>query len=199
MKMCSVIAWFLLIGCASAQTQSGSPQTVPEQQTDQKKAVPGSSAAQSSKIDPAKAAAIRQLMDVAGVKAIMIQTMDSMGDTIRPLLTNALPPGEYREKLVDLFFAKFKSKADAQQLLDSIVPLYDKYFSGEEVKALIQFYQTPLGQKTIQVMPKLMSQSQEIGRKWGEGLGRQCMLDVLAEHPDLEKALEDAKKASTPQ
>lgn len=198
MKMFSVIAWFLLIGCASAQTQNGSPQSAPEV-TDQQKTAPAASAAQPSKIDSAKAADIKQLMDVAGIKAIMIQMMDSMGDNVRPLLTSALPAGEYREKLVDLFFVKFKSKADAQQLLDSIVPLYDKYLSGEEIKGLIKFYQTPLGQKTIQVMPKLMAESEQIGHKWGEELGRQSMLDVLSEHPELEKALEDGKKGSTSQ
>lgn len=198
MKMYSAIAWFLFLGCAFAQTQSGSPPTAPAPRSDQQIPAPASPAVQSSKIDPAKAADIRQLMDIAGVKAIMTQVMESMGDTIKPLLTNALPPGEYREKLVDLFFIKFKSKADPQQLLDSIVPLYDKYLSPEEVKGLIQFYQTPLGQKWVQIMPKLTAESQEIGRKWGEGLGRQSMLDVLAEHPELEKALEEAKKNTSP-
>jgi hypothetical protein len=203
MKMCRGILWFLLLGCTFARTQSGSPPAVPEQQTDQQKTDPAKPAAQTSaqtsKIDPARAADIQRLMEVAGIKAIMIQSMESMSDSMKPVLTNALPPGEYRAKLVDLFFVKFKSNADTQQLLDLIVPLYDKYLSGEEIKALIQFYQTPLGQKTIQVMPKLTAESQEIGRKWGEGLGRQSMLDVLAEHPELEKALEDAKKNQTPQ
>lgn len=137
-------------------------------------------------------------MDVTGVKAVMTQMMDSMGDNVKPLLANSLPAGEYREKLVDLFFVKFKSKADPQQLLDLIVPLYDKYLSDEEVKALIQFYQTPLGQKRIQVMPKLVAESEAVGHTWGEGLGRQSMLDVLSEHPELEKALEDAKTNSPP-
>jgi hypothetical protein len=199
MKMYSAIAWFLLLGCAFAQTQSEPPAAVPAQQTGQPNPAPASPAVQSSKIDPAKAADIRQLMDVAGTKAIMTQTMETMSNTLKPLLSNALPPGEYREKLVGLFFVKFKSKADPQQLLDSLVPLYDKYLSTEEVKGLIQFYQTPLGQKWVQEMPKLTAESQEIGRKWGEGLGRQSMLDVLAEHPELEKALEDAKKTSSPQ
>jgi hypothetical protein len=199
MKMCSGTLSVLLLGCTFAQTQSVSPQTVPDQQTDRRKTDPAKPAAQSSNVDPAKAADIKQLMELAGVKAIMIQSMQSMGDSMKPLLTNALPPGEYRARLVDLFFVKFKSKADTQQLLDSIVPLYDKYLSDEEIKALIQFYQTPLGQKTIQVMPKLTAESQEVGRKWGEGLGRQSMLDVLAEHPELEKALEDAKKNPPPQ
>jgi hypothetical protein len=199
MRMCRAIAWFLLLGCASAQTHSGSAQPGPEPRTEQQAAPASSPAPQPSKIDPAKAAEIRQLMEVAGAKAVMIQMMDSTGENIKPLLTNALPPGEYRDKLVDLFFVKFRSKADPQQLLDLIVPLYDKYLSEEEIKALIQFYRTPLGQKTIQVMPKLTTESAELGRKWGEELGRQSMLDVLSEHPELEKSLEDAKKTSPPQ
>jgi len=194
MTMWSLIAWSLLLGCVSAQTQSGTPQSVPEQRTDRQQTPASGPAAQQSKIDPAKETDIRQLMDVVGVDALMVQMMGSMGTSIRPLMTNALPPGEYREKLIDLFFAKFQSKADPQQLLDLIVPLYDKYLSDKEIKDLIQFYRTPLGQKSVQVMPKLIAESEEAGRKWGEGLGRQSMLEVLSEHPELEKAMEDAKK-----
>jgi hypothetical protein len=121
-----------------------------------------------------------------------------MSTTIKPLMTQALPAGDYRDKLVDLFFVKFQSKADTQQLLDQIVPLYDKYLSDQEIKDLIQFYRSPLGQKTTQVMPTLTAEAQEVGRKWGEALGRQSMLEVLAEHPELEKAMEDARKPADP-
>jgi hypothetical protein len=202
MKMYTTIAWFLLLGGASAQAQNGSPPTAPASRTEQQKAAPESPAADrqtQTKIDPAKATDIRQLMDVTGTKAAMVQMMDTMGDSIKPLMVRSLPPGDYRQKLIDLFFAKFKSKADMQQLLDSILPLYDKYFSDEEIKSLIQFYQTPLGQKTAKVMPKLMAESQALGSKWGETLGRESMIEVLSEHPELEKAMEDAKKAAVPQ
>jgi hypothetical protein len=90
-----------------------------------------------------------------------------------------------------MLLVKFKSKAHPQQLLDSIVPLYDKHLSNKNIKGLIQFYQTPLGQQTAKVMPKLMSESQEEGSKWGES-----MLEVPSEHPEWERALEDAKKTS---
>lgn len=83
--------------------------------------------------------------------------------------------------------------------MDLIVPIYDKYLSDEEIKGLIQFYQTPLGQKTLKVLPTVMSESREAGRKWGEGLGRDSMVEVLTEHPDLEKAMNDAKKTAQPQ
>jgi hypothetical protein len=47
-------------------------------------------------------------------------------------------------------------------------------------------------------MPKLTAQLQQAGRKWGEDLGRQSMLEVMAEHPDLAQAMEDAQKAGHP-
>jgi len=121
-----------------------------------------------------------------------------MGKSLKPLMTQALPPGEYREKLVDLFFVKFQSRLDMQQLLDLAIPIYDKYLSHEEVRGLIEFYQTPLGQKTLKVLPTMLTELQEAGRKWGENLGRDSMREVLAEHPDLAKALEGAAQTAQP-
>ena len=128
-----------------------------------------------------------------------VQTMTSMEDGIKPLMSNSLPPGDYRDQLIDLFFAKFHSKADAQHLVDIAVPIYDKYLTSEEVKGLIKFYETPLGQKATGVMPKMVSEIQGESREWGEKLGRDCMMEVLSEHPELEKAIEAAQRAAQPQ
>jgi hypothetical protein len=149
-----------------------------------------------AKIDPAKEADIRKLLELAGTKALVSQTMDSMSKSIKPLLTNSLPPGDYREKLVDLFFAKFTAKAEVQHLLDLAVPVYDKNFSHQEIRSLIEFYQTPLGQKAIATLPKVTAEMQELGRKWGEDLGKQCMVEVLSEHPELADALNVAAQSS---
>jgi len=77
--------------------------------------------------------------------------MGTMEKAMKPLLMDSLPPGEYRKKLVNLFFAKLQAKADGQSLLELAIPLYDKNLSHEEIKGLIQFYQTPLGQKAVSV------------------------------------------------
>jgi len=189
-KACTAVVWFLLFSALTAESRA--QRTSGDLQADLQSAPTAASA----NIDPAKEADIRRLMDLAGAKALGSQMTEGMGKNIKPMMTNALPPGEYREKLIDLFFVKFQTKADMQKLLDLIVPIYDKYFSDEEIKSLIQFYQTPLGQKTLRVLPQLMAESQEAGRKWGEGLGRQSMLDVLSEHPELAKAVEDAQKGA---
>ena len=129
----------------------------------------------------------------------MVQSMDQMETSIRPLFSNSLPPGEYRDKLVDLFFEKFHSKRDPDHLLALIIPIYDKYYTGPEIKSLIQFYDSPTGKKMAAVLPKIMSESQAAGRKWGEQLGRDSMMEVLEEHPDLRKALENAKANQRPE
>ena len=151
------------------------------------------------KIDPAKEADIRQLLNVMGAGAVGVQAMDNMEKNIRPLMANSLPPGEYRDKLVDLFFIKFHSKRNPKMLTDIAVPVYAKYYSDDEIKGLIKFYSTPLGQKLVTVLPSLTSELYKAGGDLGEDLGRQSMLEVLAEHPDLAKAMEQAGKAARAQ
>jgi hypothetical protein len=147
------------------------------------------------KIDPQKEADIRHLMEVTGASSLATQVMGNMEKNIRPLMTNALPPGDYREQLVELFFQKYHQKRDPNRVIDMAVPVYDKYYSDDEIKGLIQFYSTPLGKKALTVMPQLMGELQNAGSEYGKDLGRQCMLEVLAEHPEMAKALEQAGKA----
>jgi uncharacterized protein len=150
------------------------------------------------KIDPQKEADIRKLLDLMGTTGLMQQILQNSEKSLRPLMANALPAGEYRDKLLDLFFAKFQSELKTQSLIDLAVPVYDKYFSDEDIKGMIQFYQTPLGQKAVKTMPQLMNELSQAGRKMGEDIGRRSMLEVMAEHPELEKAMEDAGKANHP-
>jgi hypothetical protein len=145
-----------------------------------------------------KQADIRRLLALTGAASVAVQAMNEMEKSIRPLMTNSLPPGDYRDKLVDLFFEKFKSKQDPDKLVELIVPIYDKYYTADEIKGLIELYQTPLGKKMIAVLPKILAESQAAGGQWGQQLGRQCMMEVLAEHPELEQAVAQAKRNEKP-
>ena len=145
-----------------------------------------------------KQADIRRLLQLTGAGALVTQTMDEMEKNIRPLITGSLPPGDYRDKRVDLFFQKFHEKRDSRQLLELIVPIYDKYYTAEDIKGLIAFYQTPTGQKMITVLPKIMADSQAAGGQWGQELGRECMMEVLQEHPEMQQAIMQAKRTDKP-
>jgi uncharacterized protein len=140
-----------------------------------------------------KQADIRHLLQITSAGSLATQSMDQMEKTIRPMVTEALPPGDYREKLVNLFFEKFRSKRQPDELADLVVPIYNKYYSDEDIKGLIQLYQTPLGKKMLSTLPQVMAESQAAGTKWGQQIGRESMMEVLAEHPELQKAMEQAK------
>jgi uncharacterized protein len=198
MKMYAAAAVLSLLAAPSARAQTRLPSAPTTQRLSDNQS--GQAAGlERAKIDPAKEADIRLLLDITGTKALVKQLMDGMEKNLKPMMINSLPPGDYRDQLVDLFFEKFESKADPQQLLDMAVPGYDKYLSDEEIKGLIVFYQTPLGQKALEVLPKLSMELQTQGAKWGQELGRQSMLQVLSEHPDLAQAMSAASKTAHPQ
>jgi hypothetical protein len=174
---------------ACASSQAPAAQSTPPAQAAASAAKPATA------IDPAKDAAIRNLFGVMGTKDSMKQVMDSMSGSIRPLLESSLPPGEYRAQLIDLFFQRLQVKLRVDDLLELVIPVYDKYFSLEEIEGLTKFYQTPLGKKAISVLPQVLLESQTAGKKLGQEMGRQSMIEVLEEHPDLKKSLEDAGAA----
>jgi|SRR5580700_261126 hypothetical protein len=201
MKIRALISWLFLFCMISAQAVARTRQTSPNQRVDEPRtpaSISGTDSIAPSKIDPAKEAAIRQLIDLTGGTTVVNQVMDGVQKNMKPMMVNMLPPGEYRDKLIDLFFEKFRSKADVRVLVNLAVQMYDKYLSEEEIKGLIQFYSTPLGQKTLSVLPKLMVELQGESMKWGQDLGRQSMIEVLSEHPELRKALEDASQSAKP-
>ena len=146
----------------------------------------------SVKVDPEKEAAIRKLFEIQGTRKSMEQVIAAMSANMKPTLAKMLPPGEYQDRLLSLFFERFQSKLKIDDLLDLTIPIYDKYLSKEDIDGLAQFYQTPLGKKMISALPQVLIESQTAAMNLGEQIGRQSMLEVLAEHPDLEKAMEEA-------
>jgi uncharacterized protein len=150
-------------------------------------------------IDPQKEADIRHLLAVTGAGGLGVAAMNTMETSMRPLLERSMPPGEYRAKLIDLFFQKFHAEATQESLTNLVIPIYDRHFSDEEIKGLIAFYETPLGKKSISVLPQVMSEAQQAGGTWGSDVARRCMQEVLAEHPDLAKQMEEAQKSVSPE
>jgi hypothetical protein len=75
------------------------------------------------------------------------------------------------------FWTMFKSKLDIDSFVNLFIPVYDKHFSHDDIKKLIQFYESPIGKKLLDVTPLLTQESYRIGEEWGEKLA----LDILNE------------------
>ena len=189
-----ILAACMLLGGLNIQAapQQQTEPTTPAPQNAKSVATASDAAPPGGEINPAKAADIQRLLELTGMRSIMAQTVSSMEENLKPAIVDSLPPGDYREKLSNLFFEKFDSKLDVQRLIDMAAGAYDKYLSDDDIRGLIQFYQTPLGQKTLTVLPQLTAELQADGMQLGQDVGQESMSEVLAEHPDLAKAMRDA-------
>ena len=53
-----------------------------------------------------------------------------------------------------------KQKIDLAQIVDSVMySLYDKYFNVTELKELVHFYKSPVGEKFVKLMPQIYQES----------------------------------------
>ncbi len=65
---------------------------------------------------------------------------------------------------------KVKSKMNIDSLINDLVPVYQKYYTKEDIQGLIKFYGTPLGQKLIKTMPDIAKDSMVVSQKWTQKL-----------------------------
>lgn len=83
-----------------------------------------------------------------------------------------------------------------QVILDIAAPIFDKHFTETELKDLIAFYQSPVGKKSIELMPVMMT---EMMAKMSEVLLPRIQVEVDKIIADEAKQLEqESKPVSTP-
>ena len=58
---------------------------------------------------------------------------------------------------------------------DVYIPLYEKYYNHEEILALIEFYETPVGRRIIEVQPQLAAESTLMGMEKGQQMAMEVM------------------------
>ncbi|MDR1144298.1 MAG: DUF2059 domain-containing protein [Spirochaetaceae bacterium] len=110
---------------------------------------------------------IVKLLDVSNTKSQAAQMFDLMLPSLK-----ALAPGAPQA-----FWTTFESKLDLDSFVEMFIPLYDKYFTHDEIRGLLQFYESPVGRKMLAVTPDLTQESFGIGQAWGTKLAE----DIIAE------------------
>lgn len=137
--------------------------------------------AQAATLSAEKRADIHQLLAMTGALSIGKQVGVAYATQMAETLKKARPdiPDEVFKAVTAEVQAVFDERG-GQFLDESVVPMYDKYFTGPEIKEMIRFYGTDLGQKAIRVMPALVNESMQLGQQWGQSLAPVIEQRVLA-------------------
>lgn len=148
-------------------------------------------AAEASSADPAKRADIVTLMELTGAKSLGQQILQASLEQLRTSIKNNVPPGPRGQQFLDEFIRRFQAHFRADDITQQVIPIYDKYLSGEDLKGLIEFYKTPVGQHMIQAQPKIFLEAQALGYSMGEKAARQAMNDLKDKYPDFMAGSQD--------
>lgn len=137
-----------------------------------------------------KAANIERLLKLVGVDKLQSQMLDQAIGMLKPLFA-ANGQGDEANRRMMSRFSDIMSEELRKADISRIAPeLYDKYFTNDEIKGLIAFYESPLGQKTIQVLPALSSESMSRGQKLGEQAGERAFQRFLQEFPEAARSIQ---------
>ncbi len=78
-------------------------------------------------------------------------------------------------KVPQKFWDDFAKEIKAEDLIEMVVPIYDKHLSHEDIKVVIAFYETPTGKRFVKSLPQLTQESMAAGQKWGMALAQKVV------------------------
>ncbi|WP_319478563.1 DUF2059 domain-containing protein [Marispirochaeta aestuarii] len=112
---------------------------------------------------------IVRLMEMTGSADMGIQVMQNMIVQFKQILPEV--PEDYWDQ--------FMARVNPEDMIDLIVPIYDKHFTHEEITDIISFYETPTGKKLIQEMPAISQESMSAGQAWGMRIGQEIQQQLV--------------------
>lgn len=115
--------------------------------------------------DAAKTADIVKLLELTNSADLGQQVLTGM---IANLKTN-LPD------VPEAFWQELQAEINPDALQELIIPIYDRHFTHEDIKGLIAFYETPLGQRVVRKLPVVTQESMQVGATWGESIAQKAV------------------------
>lgn len=169
--------FFLAIQGASQNPVSASPQGAASQ--DQ------ASPAQAKLIDPVKDADIRSLMELIGARDQVQDAVNNSSEQYREKLLATVPNNDKGQAFLTSFIESYQKKFDVGQLTEQLVTIYDKHYTGDEIKTLLQFYGSPVGQKVAAESPKIGREIQAASRTTGAKAAKDALQALKAQNPEI--------------
>src|SRR4029077_12417015 len=90
---------------------------------------------------------------------------------------------ERGQKFVNAFVESYKARFDADAATGQLEAIYDKHFSDDEIKGLLQFYGSPLGQKFAAEMPKINMETEAASRAFSTRIAKDVLQDLRKQYP----------------
>jgi hypothetical protein len=136
-------------------------------------------------IDAAKEADIRSLMELVGARDALQDFAAHGADQLRENLLTSVPSNDRGQQFVNAFVDDYKAKFNPDDATAQLVTIYDRHFTQDEIKGLLQFYGSPLGQKFAAEMPKINGEMQAANRAFSMRIAKDVLQELRKEYPGV--------------
>ncbi|HEY1422374.1 MAG TPA: DUF2059 domain-containing protein [Candidatus Acidoferrum sp.] len=141
-------------------------------------------AAANSTIDPLKERDIRSLLELVGAKDAIQESASTATDQYRQKVIESSANNDRAQAITNAYLGAFQKKFDADAVTGQLVGIYDQHFTDEEIKGLLEFFGSPLGQKVATEMPKINREIQYATRTATTQAARLAWQDLGTEYPN---------------
>ena len=142
------------------------------------------SAQASASVDPAKERDIRSLLELVGAKDAIQESASAATEQYRQKVLESSASGDRMQAITNAYLGAFQRKFDADAVNGQLVGIYDKHFTDEELKGLLEFFGSPLGQKVATEMPKINREVQYATRTATAQAARLAWQDLRTQYPN---------------
>lgn len=149
-------------------------------------------------VDPATAADIRRMMEVTGSKKLGMQLAAPLFEQIKPTVLRAMPPGERSEKVANRLMEMLMAKVNDEHFLDIVIPTYARHFTHDEIKQILAFFESPIGQRyVLELQPMLQEVQTAAMNHWNKVTYPQIMREMAEEFPELKQLKQQNRTGSS--
>lgn len=139
----------------------------------------------SGAIDPAKEADIRSLLELVGARDAAQDASAKGAEQFRENLLASVPDNQRGQQFVNAFIREYQKRSNPDDATTQLVGVYDKHFTDDDIKGLLQFYGSPLGQRYAAEMPKVNAEAQAANRGISTRLAKDVLRDLRKEYPGV--------------
>ncbi len=136
--------------------------------------------AQPPQVSPAALALAKQIVEIKGVKAMFAPLVHGV---IKKTTDSVLQTNMMWGKDINEISAQIEKDyaLRGQEIVDATARFYASHFTEAELKQILTFYQSPVGQKMLVDEPRALDESMAYAGSWGDNLSVEVMSKLRAE------------------
>ena len=152
---------------------------------------------------PATKEDIQKYLDVTHSRQMMAQMVDAMLKPMHQMIHDQFEkdkdklPADFESRMTKMMDDSIKS-FPWDEMIDSMIPVYQKHLTRGDVNAMVEFYSTPTGQKLLREMPQIMAEAMQnmmpMMRRQMEAMQQRMQEEVTAMIKDYDSSSKSNQK-----